>query len=67
MAKDRLISSQSEDFRDPSDNKRAIRVWVKRYASGRTRIVIDPANYMEVVSVINGGNTDDIKIELEPA
>lgn len=67
MAIDRLISSQCEEFQVPTDNKKKIRVFVKIYASGRTRVVIASPDTMEVASVVNGGNTDDLKIELLPA
>lgn len=67
MASDKLISSQVEEFQVPFDNKKRIRVYVKTYASGRTRVVVCAPDPMNVASVVNGGNTDDLKIELVPA
>lgn len=67
MASDKLVSSVDHVFEieDGQGYKRRFKVWIKSYASGRTRVLLPPG--FEVVAMVNGSRmTEDIQVELKP-
>lgn len=63
MARDPLLTSRKEVVL--LDDDETFVIWVKRYKSGRTRVLL-PAGY-EVIGITNNGVlTDDLTVELSP-